>query len=173
MSSCPGYKLEDYIKWDYNLLVENTNDVNFSVGAASALGLIEDHRVVLTEEQFSQVIAIFEPCRKTVECYLCDFDEENQSWRDYCGMVDDSIAPHIHEAAKARIIELKNEVENSAADNSVSDSEKNTIVINGQILDEKQTSIIIGVLVTLSIGLEISPNKEVADTAAQLYKMVK
>jgi len=88
MSSLPGYFLEDYIRWEYNLLVEDTSDANKSLAIADVLGTSTQKRLVLNKEEFSELLNIFEPYRETVERLLCDFDEENQSWRGYAGNID-------------------------------------------------------------------------------------
>lgn len=55
-----------------------------------------------------------------------------------------------------------------------SDKLKNTIIVNDNVLNEKQTKILIAVVTTLYMGLDVSPNnKDVIDTAKQIFGMVK
>lgn len=82
MSSRPGLDLEDYLAWLYDLVVVGQDDPNFSLGLAEALGNIEP-RPRLTQEQFKGLTDLMEDVRESVEDKLLDFDEENQSWRDY------------------------------------------------------------------------------------------
>jgi len=37
----------------------------------------------LTKEQFSKIVALYEPHRESIEERLDNFDEDNQSWRSY------------------------------------------------------------------------------------------
>jgi len=88
MSTCPGRYLEDYVKWEYDLLVEDTKDANASLEIADALGLSTKQRLVFTQEEFAELLNIFEPHREVVEHLLDEFDEEEQSWRGYTGCID-------------------------------------------------------------------------------------
>ena len=78
----PGLDLEDFVAWNYDLVVEDSTDVNFSLGVAELLSTIPQ-RQRMTKEEFAKVLAPFEPYRERVENWLLDFDEDNQSWRDY------------------------------------------------------------------------------------------
>jgi len=84
MSSLPGLNLEDYIAWNYDLVVADSPEANWSLGAAEMLGSIPP-RKRMTKAEFTKVVEAFEPYREQVEDWLMDFDEENQSWRDYAG----------------------------------------------------------------------------------------
>ena len=84
MSSCPGSTLEDFLAWNFDLVVEDQRDPNFSLNIAEALGNIAP-RPRMNREQFKKLVALFEHHREMVEYKLEDFDEDNQSWRDYAG----------------------------------------------------------------------------------------
>ena len=60
MSSLPGLKLEDYIAWNYDLVVEDSPDPNWSLCAAEMLGTIRPRRR-MTQAEFAEVIEVFEP----------------------------------------------------------------------------------------------------------------
>lgn len=84
MSSCPGYTLEAYLSWNYNLIVEGEEESNFSVGAAEHFGLVQHRRPILTQDEFKFIVDLFEPARQVVTDKLVDFDEdEHGSWRTY------------------------------------------------------------------------------------------
>lgn len=85
MSSRPGLTLEAYLAWAYNLVVEDEPENNTSLGIAEFLGTATHRRPVITKEQFAPIVAKFEEYREQVEDKLLDFDEDNQSWRDYAG----------------------------------------------------------------------------------------
>lgn len=90
MSSCPGYKLEDYISWLWDITVEDEPDSNISIGIAEMLGNVQSTRQHLTKGQFAELVTIYEPIRDTIEDVLLDFDEETQSWRMYGSMIDEN-----------------------------------------------------------------------------------
>lgn len=82
MSSLPGYTLEDYVAWRLDIVIEGQPDPNFSLFMAEALGTIPP-RPVLSQEEFKNVLDLYEPFRQQVEYLLREYDEEAQSWRDY------------------------------------------------------------------------------------------
>jgi hypothetical protein len=88
MSSLPGYTLEDYLRWNWNLIVVGQPDANPSLRMAEALG-VKTNRTTLTPEQFASYVQQYEPYREQVEQRLQDFDDETQSWRDYAGCAFD------------------------------------------------------------------------------------
>lgn len=88
MSSCPGYTLEAFLMWQYDLIVDGDTGANKSLEIAEILGR-DTRRRRLTKEQFASLVILFESQRERVENLLCDFDEENQSWRDYAGCAFD------------------------------------------------------------------------------------
>ena len=90
MSTCPGHRLEDFLMWNFDLVVDGQSDVNMSLRAAEALGTING-RQRLNVEQFAPIVAIFEPYREDVERSLADYDGETQSWRDYAGYSFDDV----------------------------------------------------------------------------------
>lgn len=84
MSSFPGNKLEDFLAWNFNLVVEGRDDVSANLAMAELLGNIT-RRPRLTEIQFIPLVQYFEPKRNEIETTLANFDGETQSWRDYGG----------------------------------------------------------------------------------------
>lgn len=82
MSSLPGFSLESYLLWNFDLVVEDQEEANVSLGLAEALGNIEP-RPRMSQADFAKLAARYEPYREQVEYLLGDFDEETQSWRDY------------------------------------------------------------------------------------------
>lgn len=91
MSSCPGYALEDYLAWNFNVVVEGRGENNPSLDIAEMLGTATRRRDVLTKEDFAPIVKLFEDCRERVECRLQDFDDDRQSWRDYAGACFDDL----------------------------------------------------------------------------------
>ena len=83
MSQIPGYRLEDFLMWSFDLVVDGESDANWSMMAVEKLGMVEPKRKVLTKEQFKQIVNLYEDLREWVERKLDEFDEETQSWRDY------------------------------------------------------------------------------------------
>ena len=87
MSSIPGYTLESFLLWDFNLVVENHEEANFSLGLAEMLGTIP-LRPRMSQDEFAKIVAAFEPHRERIEELLSDYDHDN-SWRDYAGYAFD------------------------------------------------------------------------------------
>lgn len=94
MSSIPGYTTEMFLMWNYDLIVqgqeEKASEANFSLALAELLGH-QTRRITVSQECFDQLMALFEPYAEQIEDRLSDFDEENQSWRDYAGYAFDFI----------------------------------------------------------------------------------
>lgn len=88
MSSLPGFDLESFLLWNFDLVVDGHDEANISLGLAEALGNIKP-RPRMSPEKFAELVAIFEPHREQVEDKLSDFDKETQSWRDYAGYAFD------------------------------------------------------------------------------------
>ena len=101
MSSCPGLDLEDYLLWEHNLVCSGFPEANVSIGIATFLGLVKDHRQVVTEEQFQELVAIFESEREATEYWLLCFDDDNQSWRNYASYSEDRFPKEMWAAGKA------------------------------------------------------------------------
>lgn len=111
MSSIPGYTLESFLIWNLNLIVEDTEEANFSLSCAELIGTVHQ-RPMLTQEQFKQILALFDPVivsdstetiREMVERRLDDFEEDEQSWRDYCNYVDTDVPEELYDKARALI----------------------------------------------------------------------
>lgn len=98
MSSCPGLLLENYLMWNYNLIVAGDTSGNASLEIAEAIGTAKP-RPELTHELFAHVVRLYEPWREMIEGKLEDFDEETQSWRDYAGAAFQYIPEAIEEQA--------------------------------------------------------------------------
>ncbi len=107
MSSIPGYKLEAYVAWRYNVTVAEGAENNVSVGIAEMLGNVPQ-RPHLTKEQFAVLLAEFEPIRSTIEEWLGDFDEENQSWRNYSCYPRQDIDDHADAKLRLYVDSLRN-----------------------------------------------------------------
>jgi hypothetical protein len=99
MSSIPGYTLEAFLAWQYNLIIEGEAENNFSRGMAESMGAAV-RRPVLSKVQFKPLVAMYEPYRETIERRLDDFNEETQSWRGYAEYVDLDVPLEIVEAAQ-------------------------------------------------------------------------
>jgi hypothetical protein len=87
VSSFPGPRLEDYLAWNYNLIVDGDGSANMSLTIAEAMGVVP-YRQQITTEQMQVVAKVFEEYRETVEYWLSNFDEENQGWRQYSSGYD-------------------------------------------------------------------------------------
>ncbi len=90
MSSIPGYELKDYVMWQHDLIVDGNTGANPSLQIAEALN-IATRRIRITAEQFAPILAMYEPHRELIEHALHEFDEDNQSWRDYAGYAFDGV----------------------------------------------------------------------------------
>lgn len=100
MSSLPGTDLEAFLAWAYDLVVEDAVDANVSMGIAEMLGTAIKHRPVVSQEKFKELVTIYECDREVVERLLDDFDEDNQSWRDYASCFDDYLTQSSQDAAE-------------------------------------------------------------------------
>lgn len=69
MSSLPGLTLEAFVAWQWNLVVQDQPENNFSLGMAEYLG-VQTHRTTLTKEQFAQIIVLYEPYRLSNFVYV-------------------------------------------------------------------------------------------------------
>lgn len=90
MSRLPGLRLEDFLAWNYDVVVLDEADPNWSLMAAEALGTIKP-RDRMRRDEFGLLVAVFEPYREDVERRLATFDGEAMSWRDYAGAAFDFI----------------------------------------------------------------------------------
>lgn len=102
MSSCPGYNLEDYLAWCYDLRVEDQPEANVSLGLAETLGTIRE-RPILTKVQFNEIVKLFEEYRNEVEDKLLDFDEDEQSWRNYGCYAFEFLPDELDEVVKTMV----------------------------------------------------------------------
>lgn len=93
MSHCPGSSLEDWIT-DWHRLV----DADKKHG--SGWRWLYTGQLILTAEQFAELVKIYEPFRAGVEERLQEYnEEENGSWRDYAGYAFDFIPEPVMETA--------------------------------------------------------------------------
>lgn len=99
MSSIPGYTLEAFIAWQYDLIVEGEGENNFSRGVAESIGAAVK-RPTLSTLQFKPLVAMHEPYREVIERRLGEFDEETQSWRNYATYVDIDVPLEVVEATQ-------------------------------------------------------------------------
>lgn len=95
MSSLPGYTMESFLIWLYDITVTNHDEANVSAGMAEMLGNVS-RRTNLTEEVFATIVEKYEPYREDIEYYLNEFDEETQSWRGYAEVVDMNVPEEVH-----------------------------------------------------------------------------
>lgn len=100
MSTCPGGYLEDFLKWQLDLKVIDTRDANPSLQLAEMVGTSTRVRPVLNKQEFATIVALFEEYRELIEHRLDDFDEDNQSWRDYAQYVDDDVPEALYDRAR-------------------------------------------------------------------------
>ena len=105
MSSLPGYTLESFVAWQWNLIVEELPESNVSLGMAEFFGTVS-RRKTLTQTEFKEIISLYLPYRQIIEGRLADFDEETQSWRGYAEVVD----PDIPEEVQRKIGQLVKEL---------------------------------------------------------------
>ena len=93
MSNCPGRTLEAFLLWNYDLVLEGEQPVNHGLAIAEAMDR-PTRLSRITPEQFSVLVALFGPWREDMENTLNQFDEREQSWRDYAW----SVAAHVEDA---------------------------------------------------------------------------
>ena len=115
MSSLPGYDLEDYLAWNYSITVQDQPEANFSVGLAEMLGNVTRRRPHLTQEEFAVIVKMYEPHRENIEDKLSDFDEDNQSWRDYACYEFGNVPDELEGQVIAYLDELKKAKQEAAA----------------------------------------------------------
>jgi hypothetical protein len=87
MSEIPGYTLESFLLWNFDLVAEGHDEADLSLGLAEMLGTIP-LRPRLSQERFAKIVADFEPHRERVEESLRDYDPDH-SWRDYASYAFD------------------------------------------------------------------------------------
>lgn len=105
MSHCPGLKLEDWITDQWRLV-----DAGGEHG--TAIRRMYVGQLILSKEQFQGLVAIYEPSRASIEYILSEYsEEENGSWRDFCGYAFDGVPKDIEELAQKYVDELQNKVE--------------------------------------------------------------
>ncbi len=105
MSSIPGYTLEDFVAWQWNLIVEEQSESNVSLGMAEFFGTVS-RRKTLTQTEFKEIISLYLPYRQIIEGRLADFDEETQSWRGYAEVVDLDIPEEVQRKIGQLVKEL-------------------------------------------------------------------
>lgn len=107
MSSIPGYTLDSFIKWNFNITVTDTDDANFSVAVAEVYNDKVIRRPNLTQDQFLVIMDIYSPYKESIEERLADFDEENQSWRSYAEFVDIDVPESVNNRVSDYLTKLK------------------------------------------------------------------
>lgn len=103
MSSLPGYSLEDYLMWNFDLVVDGDTSANPSQAIAEAMGTSPEPRPRITGEQFAPIVAAYEPWRAYVQNRLSEFDEETQSWRDYAGYAFENLPDQLRDWSLAQL----------------------------------------------------------------------
>ena len=108
MSSLPGFKMEDYLAWCFNIGAQNNPEANASLGIAEMLGIAPHNvRPVLTQEQFKPLVDMFEPFREQIENRLSDFDDDAMSWRSYACSAFDFITDAHDKTARKYLATLR------------------------------------------------------------------
>lgn len=100
MSSLPGYKLEDYLMWNWNLTAQGQTDANLNQAVAESLGHFTIKRRHLDPVTFKHFVLIFEGYREKVEERLHDFSEDTMSWRSYGSNAFDFISEEVNQRAE-------------------------------------------------------------------------
>jgi len=104
MSHCPGSFLEDWLTDWYRLVVQDLD-------VGSGIRWMYTGQLILTKEQFAELVAIHAPAREMIENKLSEYsEEENGSWRDYCGYAFDSVPKEILDKADAFIAAIRESV---------------------------------------------------------------
>lgn len=94
MSHCPGSRLEDWIT-DWYRLVDEAGE------HGTGIRRLYKGQLILSKEQFAEFVRIYEPYREKIEDRLSEYsEEENGSWRDYCGYAFDFIPEEVFEKAQ-------------------------------------------------------------------------
>ena len=100
MSHCPGPALEDWLTDRWRLVVKDSEH-------GSGIRWAYTDQMILNKEQFAGLVSIYEPTRELVEDRLLQYlgkDEDEQgSWRDFCGYAFDGIPQEIQAEAKVYI----------------------------------------------------------------------
>lgn len=99
MSSLPGLTLESFVMWQWDLIVDGDGSANFSLSMAELLGN-KTRRISINKDQFKLILDLYEEYREDVEYKLWDFDEEENSWRDYAGYNFDFIPNEVSDKAE-------------------------------------------------------------------------
>ena len=103
MSSCPGNEMEDYLRWLFNITVDDTEDANTNLCIAEALGTSNGRRKNLTKDQFAILVAMYNEYRKSIENRLNDFDDDNMSWRTYASYAFDCLPEPLYDEGAAYV----------------------------------------------------------------------
>jgi hypothetical protein len=102
MSHCPGYTLEAYLTYAFDLLVEEHS---------TAIRAFYAYQKILSPEQFASLVKIFESCREGVESRLDDYmdggEEDHGSWRDWEDNVHGRVPDEIWKLGREYINSLK------------------------------------------------------------------
>lgn len=105
MSHCPGSRLEDWVTDWYRVV-----DADGKHG--TGIRRFYEGQLILSKEQFDQLLKIHEPIRERIEHYLQEYsEEENGSWRDYCSVFSDVLTDDIRKAAESLLKTLEQSVQ--------------------------------------------------------------
>lgn len=102
MSSLPGYTLEAFLSWNYDLIVGGDGSANPSLQIAELLGTATRRRREITDAQMKELAKLFEHHRERVE-YLLEDCGEDYSWRQYAEHAFDFITDAEYEAGFKQI----------------------------------------------------------------------
>jgi len=102
MSFFPGYKLEDYLKWNWRVTVEDQDDVR-----VDALYAPKDQPTIrhLNAVAFSYLVKMFESYREQVESRLKEFASANTTWNAFGSNAFDFFPDYLVDRA-SRFVEL-------------------------------------------------------------------
>lgn len=159
MSSCPGLTLEDFLAWQYDLVVEDQDEANISLGLAEALGTAVTRRQVLTQKEFAVIVQLFEEHREGIEDKLLDYDEEDHgSWRTYaCYGFDAFVTDELNEQVQSYLNQLKETTKGDSVE------EATQVVEVTEVKSDINTSII-----TKELALTVFKDVRIAQNQAAL-----
>lgn len=104
MSHCPGPYLEDWLT-DWWRLVDADGQ------HGTGIRRLYTGQLILTKDQFQELVEIYKPFREEIEARLADYsEEENGSWRDYCGYAFDFIPEDVSKNAEEYLRALRGKV---------------------------------------------------------------
>lgn len=105
MSHCPGLRLEDWIT-DWHRLVDADGE------HGTAIRRFYQGQLILSKEQFAELVRIYEPLREEIERRLEEYSEEDcGSWRDWAYYAFDPIVNDLSKKAEEYLKSLRGKVD--------------------------------------------------------------